>query len=145
MSVNGSHRLWRVVGVLANVHVVSLLASSCHSRHRARHALKLISENAGTRLQRMWGSSAASEINRPGHPVREAALAHLRAREELVRQFLTAAGVEDADLATQVTLLVDGAYAVGGSRRDPTAARRAKAAAAAFRTLRFRVELVLAV
>src|SRR5437762_194794 len=28
--------------------------------------------------------NASLEINRPGHPVREAALAHLRAREELV-------------------------------------------------------------
>src|SRR5690349_19953208 len=71
--------------------------------------------------------NASLEINRPGHPVREAALAHLRAREGLVRQFLTEAGVEDADLAAQVTLLVDGAYAVGGSRRDPAAARHAKA------------------
>ena len=34
------------------------------------------------------------------------------------------------DLAAQVVLLVDGAYAVGGSRRDPAAARQAKAAAA---------------
>jgi hypothetical protein len=60
-----------------------------------------------------------------------AALAHLHAREGLVRQLLTEAGVEDADLAAQVTLLVDGAYAVGGSRRDPAAARQAKAAVAA--------------
>jgi AcrR family transcriptional regulator len=74
--------------------------------------------------------NASLEINRPGHPVREAALAHLRAREELVRRFLTEVGVEDADLAVQVTLLVDGAYAVGGSRRDPAAALQAKAAAA---------------
>jgi hypothetical protein len=48
-----------------------------------------------------------------------------------VSQFLAEAGVEDPDLAAQVVLLVDGAYAVGGSRRDPTAARHAKAAAAA--------------
>jgi AcrR family transcriptional regulator len=74
--------------------------------------------------------NASLEINRPGHPVREAALAHLRAREGLVRQLLAEAGVEDADLSAQVTLLVDGAYAVGGSRRDPAAARQAKAAAA---------------
>ena len=74
--------------------------------------------------------NASLEINRPGHPVREAALAHLRAREALVHQFLVEAGVEDADLAAQVSLLVDGAYAVGGSRRDPAAARRAKAAVA---------------
>jgi len=75
--------------------------------------------------------NASLEINRPGHPVHEAALAHLRAREALVHQFLVEAGVEDTDLAAQVVLLVDGAYAVGGSRRDPAAARRAKTAVAA--------------
>ena len=75
--------------------------------------------------------NASLEINRPGHPVREAALAHLRAREGLVQQLLIEAGVEDADLAAQVVLLVDGAYAVGGSRREPAAARHAKAAVGA--------------
>jgi hypothetical protein len=75
--------------------------------------------------------NASLEINRPGHPVREAALAHLRAREELVHRLLVDAGVDDPDLAAQVVVLVDGAYAVGGSRRDPAAARHAKAAAAA--------------
>jgi AcrR family transcriptional regulator len=75
--------------------------------------------------------NASLEINRLGHPVREAALAHLRAREGLVAQLLVEAGVEDTDLAAQVVLLVDGAYAVGGSRRDPAAARHAKAAVAA--------------
>ena len=75
--------------------------------------------------------NASLEINYPGHPIREAALAHLRAREQLVRQLLVEAGADDADLAAQVVLLVDGAYAVGGSRRDPAAARHAKAAVAA--------------
>src|SRR5947208_1542617 len=75
--------------------------------------------------------NASLEINRPGHPVREAALAHLRAREALVHELLVESGVDDADLAAQIVLLVDGAYAVGGSRRDPTAARRAKTAATA--------------
>src|SRR5215467_4768351 len=70
--------------------------------------------------------NASLEINRPGHPAREAALAHLRAREGLVAQLLAESGVDDADLAAQMTLLVDGAYAVGGSRRDPAAARQAK-------------------
>jgi AcrR family transcriptional regulator len=80
--------------------------------------------------------NASLEINRPGHPVREAALAHLRARERLVRQLLTEVGLEGADLGAQVALLVDGAYAVGGSRRDPGAARNAKAAAAALLAMR---------
>lgn len=75
--------------------------------------------------------NASLEINRPGHPVHAAALAHLRAREGLVHQFLVEAGIDDTDLTAQVVLLVDGAYAVGGSRRDPSAARHAKAAVAA--------------
>src|SRR5438067_373736 len=66
--------------------------------------------------------NASLEINRPGHAVHEAALAHLHAREGLIQQFLSEAGVEDAELAAQVMVLVDGAYAVGGSRRDPAAA-----------------------
>jgi AcrR family transcriptional regulator len=74
--------------------------------------------------------NASLEINLPGHPVHEAALAHLRAREGLVHQLLVESGVNDAELAAQVVLLVDGAYAVGGSRRDPAAARHAKAAVA---------------
>jgi AcrR family transcriptional regulator len=75
--------------------------------------------------------NAALEINRPGHPVREAALAHLRAREGLVQQLLVEAGVDDTEVAAQVVLLVDGAYAVGGTRRDPAAAQRAKTVVAA--------------
>jgi AcrR family transcriptional regulator len=74
--------------------------------------------------------NASLEINSPDHPVREAALAHLRAREQLVRALVAEAGVDDPDLAGQVALLVDGAYAVGGARRDPSAAQRAKTAAA---------------
>ena len=96
-------------------------------------ALFDVIENAlGTKTQAGCAFINASlEINFPGHPVHEAALAHLRAREGLVHQLLVEAGADDADLAAQVVVLVDGAYAVGGSRRDPTAARHAKAAAAA--------------
>lgn len=74
--------------------------------------------------------NAALEISRPNHPVREAALAHLRARAALVRRLLAEAGVNEPELAAQIALLVDGAYASGGSRRDPAEARHAKAAAA---------------
>jgi AcrR family transcriptional regulator len=118
----------------------ALLGLETNARHRSQEtgepailALFDVIENA-LRTKTKAGCAfinASLEINRPGHPVREAALAHLRAREGLVRQLLAEAGVEDADLAAQVTLLVDGAYAVGGSRRDPSAARQAKAAAAA--------------
>ena len=118
----------------------ALLALETNARRRAEEtgepailALFDVIENA-LRTRTKAGCAfinASLEINVPGHPVREAALAHLRAREELVHQLLTEAGVEDADLSAQMTLLVDGAYAVGGSRRDPAAARQAKAAAAA--------------
>jgi AcrR family transcriptional regulator len=74
--------------------------------------------------------NASLEINSPHHPVREAAIAHLRAREQFVHALVAEVGVDDPDLAGQIALLVDGAYAVGGSRRDPSAAQRAKSAAA---------------
>jgi AcrR family transcriptional regulator len=63
------------------------------------------------------------------HPAHDAALAHLDARERLVGELLVEGGTEDAKLAGQIALLVDGAFAVGGSRREPEAAQRAKRAA----------------
>lgn len=72
--------------------------------------------------------NAALELRQPDHPARRAALAHLRARQCLVADLLAEAGIHDDELTEQVALLVDGAFAVGGSRRDPTAARRAKRA-----------------
>jgi AcrR family transcriptional regulator len=116
----------------------ALLSLETNARRRAEEtgdpvilALFDVIENAlRTRTQAGCAFINASlEINRPGHPVHDAALAHLRAREGLVSQLLVEAGVADPDLAAQVVLLVDGAYAVGGSRRDPAAASRAKAAA----------------
>src|SRR5437773_11264443 len=71
--------------------------------------------------------NASLESNYPGHPIREAALAHLRAREELVRQLLVEAGSHRPHLAGQGVLPVDGSYPAGGSRPDPSAARHAKA------------------
>jgi AcrR family transcriptional regulator len=118
----------------------ALLTLETSARHRSAEtgepailALFDVIENALSTKTRAGCAfiNASLEINRPGHPVREAAVAHLHAREALVRQFLSEAGVGDADLAAQVTILVDGAYAVGGSRRDPSAARHAKAAVAA--------------
>ena len=117
----------------------ALLSLETNARRRAEETGELVIlaffdviENAlGTKTKGGCAFINASlEINYPGHPVREAALAHLRAREGLVQQLLVEAGVDDADLAAQVVLLVDGAYAVGGSRRDPAAARHAKAAVA---------------
>src|SRR3989449_10040245 len=64
--------------------------------------------------------NASLEVNRPGHPVREAALAHLRAREGLVHQLLVEAGAGDAALSAQVVLPRDGGDAVGGTRWAPS-------------------------
>ena len=107
-------------------------ASRPGERHLVILALFDVIENA-LRTETKAGCAfinASLEINRPGNPVREAALAHLRARERLVH-LPHPGGHGDADVAAQVTLLVDCAYAVGGSRRDPAAARHAKAAVAA--------------
>jgi AcrR family transcriptional regulator len=75
--------------------------------------------------------NASLELGQPDHPAHQAAVAHLHARERLVGELLVEAGVPDGGLAAQVALLVDGAFAVGGSRRDPGAAQRAKRVAAA--------------
>jgi AcrR family transcriptional regulator len=75
--------------------------------------------------------NATLELGRPDHPAHQAALAHLQARERLVGELLAADQIDDPELASQLALLVDGALAVGGSRRDPTAAQRAKRAARA--------------
>src|SRR5437879_7887809 len=71
--------------------------------------------------------NASLEVNRPGHPVREAALAHLRARGGLVHQLLVEAAVENVDLSAQVVLLFDVGYAVVGPRRGLGARSRLKA------------------
>ncbi|ORV57900.1 TetR/AcrR family transcriptional regulator [Mycobacterium fragae] len=75
--------------------------------------------------------NAALEIGGPEHPVRQAALHHLRSRERLVGEMLAQSGCATEDLTAQISLLVDGAFAVAGSGRDPRAARRAKDAARA--------------
>jgi AcrR family transcriptional regulator len=117
----------------------SLPALEANARRRAEEtgepvilALFDVIENAlRTKAKAGCGFINASlEMNSPDHPVREAALAHLLAREGLVRALVVEVGVDDPELAGQIALLVDGAYAVGGSRRDPSAAQRAKAAAA---------------
>src|SRR5438309_6878266 len=75
--------------------------------------------------------NASLEINYPGHPIREAALAHLRAREELVGPPLVDAGPVGPDPAAQVVPLGGGADAVGRPRRAAAAAPRATGAGGA--------------
>jgi hypothetical protein len=82
-------------------------------------------------LRRLRVPERLARVGRPDHPAHQVALAHLQAREQLVAQLLAELDIEDAELAAQLALLVDGAFVVGGSRRDPTAARRAKRVAQA--------------
>lgn len=74
--------------------------------------------------------NASLELGEPEHPASRAAEHHLRAREALVAELLLASGIDASDLAAEITILLDGAFAVGGTRRDPAAAARAKRAAA---------------
>ena len=75
--------------------------------------------------------NASLELADPEHPASRAARRQLTRRDELVARLLCEAGMDDAELAGQLALLVDGAFATGGARRDPAAAVRAKRAAAA--------------
>lgn len=75
--------------------------------------------------------NAALELGRPEHPATQAALHYFAGRDALVADLLRASGLDDAELAADISLLVDGAFAAGGARNDPSAAARAKRAAAA--------------
>lgn len=70
--------------------------------------------------------NASLEINNPEHVVYKAAVEHLHAREELISELLVDEGIEDGDLTAELALLLDGAFAVAASRRDPGVALRAK-------------------
>jgi AcrR family transcriptional regulator len=74
--------------------------------------------------------NASLELGQPEHPASRAAEHHLRARETLVAELLLASGIDAPELTAEITILLDGAFAVGGTRRDPGAAARAKRAAA---------------
>jgi AcrR family transcriptional regulator len=78
--------------------------------------------------------NAALELGDPDHPAHQAAVAHLQAREQLVAELLALAGIDNAQLAAELVVLVDGAFVVGATRRDPTAAASAKRAASALIT-----------
>lgn len=80
--------------------------------------------------------NAALELGDPDHPAHQAALTHLRARGQLVTELLALSGIEDAELAGQLSLLVDGAFVAGATRQDPTAAAQARRAAAALLSAR---------
>jgi AcrR family transcriptional regulator len=74
--------------------------------------------------------NASLELGDRDHPAGRASRQHLAGREALVAELLRESGMDDPDLAAEVALLVDGAFAAGAARRDPTVAARAKHAAA---------------
>lgn len=73
--------------------------------------------------------NAGLEMRAPDHPVRGPVRSHTDARRALVADLVRAEGVDDEGTVDAVSLLVEGAFAVGASRREPsTAARAARAA-----------------
>lgn len=75
--------------------------------------------------------NAALELSEADHPAGDAARAHLQARRDLVGELLAISHPDaDPDLVDELVLLVDGAFAVAASRRDPSYARHARRAAA---------------
>jgi AcrR family transcriptional regulator len=74
--------------------------------------------------------NAVAELGAKDRAVKKIAIAFKESRRTWFRELLTQLGVADADgLATQLTLLVDGAIAQDLVRDDPSMARAAKEAA----------------
>jgi AcrR family transcriptional regulator len=74
--------------------------------------------------------NAVAELGAEDQAVRKIAIAFKESRRVWFRDLLTELGVANADdLATQLTLLVDGSIAQDLVRNDPSMARAAKAAA----------------
>jgi AcrR family transcriptional regulator len=74
--------------------------------------------------------NAVAELGEPTHAAREIAVAYKEQRRVWFREMLTRLGAKDPDgLATQLSLLVDGAIAAALVRGDPTMARAAREAA----------------
>ena len=74
--------------------------------------------------------NAVAELGEPTHAARGVAVAFKEHRRLWFREMLTRLGTEDPDsVATQLSLLVDGAIAAALVRGDPTVARAAREAA----------------
>jgi AcrR family transcriptional regulator len=74
--------------------------------------------------------NAVAELSEPDHPAMKIAADYKRQRIDLFRDLLACLGVtEPAALATQLTILVEGAIAAMLVHGDPALARAAKAAA----------------
>jgi AcrR family transcriptional regulator len=73
--------------------------------------------------------NAGLEMHDKDHPVRAVVRSHTAARRALVADLVYAEGVDDYAAVDAIALIVEGAFAVGASRREPaTAARAARAA-----------------
>jgi AcrR family transcriptional regulator len=79
--------------------------------------------------------NAVTELGEPTHAAVKIAVEYKEQRRIEFRNVLARTGVQDPDaLATQMTILVEGAIAAALVRGDPTMARAAKAAARALMT-----------
>jgi AcrR family transcriptional regulator len=73
--------------------------------------------------------NAGLEMREPDHPVRSPVRSHTDARRALVEELARADGVTDELTIDALSLLVEGAFALSASRRDPSVVARAAQAA----------------
>jgi AcrR family transcriptional regulator len=74
--------------------------------------------------------NAVAELGEPAHPAAQISFEFKKMRQRWFRHLLAQLGAADSDgLASQLAILVEGAIATALVRRDPGAARAAKAAA----------------
>jgi len=73
--------------------------------------------------------NAGLEMHAEAHPVREIVRSHTDARRALIADLVHAEGVDDDAAIDAIALIVEGAFALGASRREPATAKRAARAA----------------
>lgn len=69
--------------------------------------------------------NAGLEMRDAEHPVRAAVRSHTDSRRDFIKELVEAEGVTDELAAAGVSILVEGAFALAASRRDPAALDRA--------------------
>lgn len=73
--------------------------------------------------------NAGLEMRELDHPARAAVRLHTDGRRDLVAELVHAEGIDDEATIEVIVLLVEGAFALSASRREPAVADRAAAAA----------------
>ncbi len=73
--------------------------------------------------------NAGAEMRPEEHAVHPVVRSHTDARRALIEELVRAEGVDDAAAIDAIALIVEGAFAVAASRREPGAIVRAQAAA----------------